>query len=1347
MSKYIAIVSVALSCSQMPSGVLGLNPTTSPAGSATAQSSSSINVEWTKVSGATSYGIFRSASSGGSYVQVGSAGDTSFLDTGLTANIEYYYKIMANDSVHKIESQFSAEVSAITMTVQPPALISPANGTTGQPLIRNLSWSAVSGATSYHVQVSRDSTFTTIFAEDSTRISDSLTLTGLANSTSYYWRVRSKDPGGVSIWTSSWSFTTIIAAPSMPVLVSPLDSAANQPVSLLLSWNKAARASTYYFQVATDTGFVNVANADSTLTDTSKAISGLANNTAYYWRVKAKNDGGTSAWSGVRSFFTIVAAPQMATLTSPIDGASDLPVTPTLAWSTVIGAITYHVQVSTSNTFATVLIDDSTLTLAAKSLSGLANGTQYYWRVQAKNAGGVSAWTSPWSFATIIAAPQTPALTSPVDGATGQPLTPTLAWSSVTGAATYHLQVSTVNTFASIFSEDSGLTSPSKALLGLANSTQYFWRVQAKNAGGVSAWTSPWTFTAIMATPQTPTLTSPADGTTGLSLTPTLTWSTVTGAATYHVQMSTVNTFSTVLIEDSTLTSSSRALSGLANGTQYYWRVQAKNVGGVSAWTSPWGFTTIIAAPTTPTLTAPTDGTTGLSLAPTLTWSMVNGAETYHVQMSTVNTFATILIEDSTLTLPSKALSGLANGMQYYWRVQAKNGVGVSAWTSPWGFTTIIAAPQAPVLTSPVDAAIGQPLAPTLTWSMVASAATYSVQVSTVNTFATILVEDSALTSTSKALSGLSNSTVYYWRVQAKNLAGTSNWTSDWSFITVQPAPLTPTLTSPVNGSTGVSLAPTLFWSTVTSAATYHVQVSASNTFATILIEDSTLTSASKPLSGLANSTQYYWRVQAKNAGGVSAWTNPWGFTTIMAAPQTPTLTSPADGATGQLTMPTLTWSTVIEAATYRVQVSTNNTFGTNLIDDSTLSTTSKAISGLSYNAVYYWRVQAKNAGGASSWTSPWSMTILPMPAPTNVIATSTSVTAVTVTWNISDNSVNQFKIYRSMNDTLYTFIGIAGTTSFSDMGLSSATLYYYKVRSVKGTDSSAFSAMDTAETPSYILTSPGIGSGWTMRSLVGSTPQLSGTYGNGQYILVGMRGSILASPNTSTWTTKTSGVIRDLHSIAYNSLDSLFVAVGDSGTLITSRDGSAWTIQNSGTNSSLFSVTCGYVIAANYYGFVAVGASGTILTSINGTTWTSQNSSTTNDLYSVTYAYIYADDKFVAVGSSGTILTSYTGTTWAIQNSGTTNTLYSVIYGNNRLMAVGSSGTILFSYVGAEWYVEPSGITSTLYSVALGNDLFLAVGSNGTIMYSDPNGDNWQLDDEKKDFRFIFYASQFLVF
>jgi formylglycine-generating enzyme len=101
--------------------------------------------------------------------------------------------------------------------------------------------------------------------------------------------------------------------------------------------------------------------------------------------------------------------------------------------------------------------------------------------------------------------------------------------------------------------------------------------------------------TDCVSPPQTPTLTSPADGAIGQSATPTLAWSTVTNAATYHVQVSTSNTFSPIQIEDSTLTSGSKSLSGLANNTNYYWRVRAKNAGGVSGWTSPWSFTTIIA--------------------------------------------------------------------------------------------------------------------------------------------------------------------------------------------------------------------------------------------------------------------------------------------------------------------------------------------------------------------------------------------------------------------------------------------------------------------------------------------------------------------------------------------------------------------------------------------------------------------------------------------------------------------------------------------------------------------------------------------------------------------------------
>jgi len=95
--------------------------------------------------------------------------------------------------------------------------------------------------------------------------------------------------------------------------------------------------------------------------------------------------------------------------------------------------------------------------------------------------------------------------------------------------------------------------------------------------------------------------------------------------------------------------------------------------------------------------------------------------------------------------------------------------------------------------------------------------------------------------------------------------------------------PQIPTLTSPTNSATGQTLTPTLTWSTVSGVAAYHVQVSTSNTFLTILMEDSTLTSASKVLTGLTNSTTYYWRVRAKNSIGVSTWTSSWSFTTSTA--------------------------------------------------------------------------------------------------------------------------------------------------------------------------------------------------------------------------------------------------------------------------------------------------------------------------------------------------------------------------------------------------------------------------------------------------------------------------------
>src|SRR5437867_2978126 len=176
-------------------------------------------------------------------------------------------------------------------------------------------------------------------------------------------------------------------------------------------------------------------------------VGGLANNTTYYWRVSASNAGGTSAYSSAWSFTTIVASPPPPVLASPANNAASQPTSLTLSWNASSGATSYHVQVSTSSTFTTLEVDDAGLSSTSDPVSGLANNTTYYWRVSASNPGGTSAYSLPWSFTTIVAAPTVPVAASPPNSATSQPTSLTLSWNASSGATSYHVQVSTSSTF------------------------------------------------------------------------------------------------------------------------------------------------------------------------------------------------------------------------------------------------------------------------------------------------------------------------------------------------------------------------------------------------------------------------------------------------------------------------------------------------------------------------------------------------------------------------------------------------------------------------------------------------------------------------------------------------------------------------------------------------------------------------------------------------------------------------------------------------------------------------------------------------------------------------------------
>ncbi len=86
-----------------------------------------------------------------------------------------------------------------------------------------------------------------------------------------------------------------------------------------------------------------------------------------------------------------------------------------------------------------------------------------------------------------------------------------------------------------------------------------------------------------------------------------------------------------------------------------------------------------------------------------------------------------------------------------------------------------------------------------------------------------------------------------------------------------------------------------------------------------------------------------------------------------------------ANGETGIFTSPMLIWNRLPGAATYELQVSSSPSFSNFIFERGGIKDTSYALSGLSNNMTYYWRVNASNGSVTSRYSSTWSFTTIPI--------------------------------------------------------------------------------------------------------------------------------------------------------------------------------------------------------------------------------------------------------------------------------------------------------------------------------------------------------------------------------
>jgi glycosidase len=281
-------------------------------------SGTTINLTWTDTSSdETSFVLQRSTTSGSGFADIATiaANTTSYSDSGLSANTTYYYRIKAVNSAGS--SAWSNEANATTGAPAASIIVHFYKPTAwGAAYIHY--WNAVptgavTATTWPGVAMSKECSeydwYTYVFPSGVTSIDivfnansspQTADLTGITGEKWY------KD----GVWYTSNPGPTC-TAPTPPAAPTSLVATVNG-VNITLNWVDNANNETSFVlqrSLYPDSGFADVATILANLT--TYTDNNLNSNTTYYYRVKAVNSAGSSAWSNVANATTSTAPPPL----------------------------------------------------------------------------------------------------------------------------------------------------------------------------------------------------------------------------------------------------------------------------------------------------------------------------------------------------------------------------------------------------------------------------------------------------------------------------------------------------------------------------------------------------------------------------------------------------------------------------------------------------------------------------------------------------------------------------------------------------------------------------------------------------------------------------------------------------------------------------------------------------------------------------------------------------------------------------------------------------------------------------------------------------------------------------
>lgn len=1023
----------------------------------------------------TGYRVEYSVSGGSWITAIADTGNTNttYTVTGLTAGSGHAFRVSAINAIGTGTASSSSPTYTPYDTPSAPPTPTVTAGSFQATFSGTNATSNGSAITNYWLQSSTDggATWNTAALTGVTSVS-SIVATGLTANTSYVFRIAAVNVAGIGPWSAQSNSVTIFGTPSAPTGLSATAGILQATLSWTAPSSDNGRTITRYsIQSSTNGGSTWGTAIQTTDTTTSWTVTSLTAGTSYVFRVAAVNSAGTGTYSSSSAAVTVYNVPatpgspsltagrQQVTFSWVAPSANGATITNYWYQSSTDGGVTWTPATSTGSTSTSIVVN------------GLTGGTVYRFRVAAENIAGIGGYALASSVTVFdFAGAPTNVAGTPGNGqvaftwtaapSNGSAITGHMVQSSTDGGTTWSAGTST------------GSSGTTYTLTGLTNGTSYMFRVAASNAAGTGTYSTPIGPLTPFTVPGVPTSLSRVAGDQQVTLSWVAPSSNGSPITNYSYQASLNGTTWASAVQMG-VTSSPFTVTGLTNGTTYYFRIAATNAAGTGSYTSATTAVTPVAVPAQVGTVTPTAGNTQVSLS----WSApsTNGSAItdYLIQRSDDGGNSWTTFSDSVSTTASATVTGLTNGTAYVFRVAAVNAIGTGAYSAtsvsatPFTFASAPAAPTA----TPGNAQV------VLSWTAPASngaaISNYMYQTSSNGGSTWGAAVSAGSNGTTVTVTGLTNGTSYVFRVAAVNAAGTGSYSGASSAAVPATVPSQVGTVTPTAGTEQVSLA----WSSPSNGGSaitdYIVQWSSDGGSTWTTFADSISTATSATVTGLTNATSYVFRVAAVNAMGTGTYS---GASTL----STPfTFASAPDSvtATAGVVQVSLSWNapnvngSAITSYTYQFSTNGGTTWSSGVNTGST--STSATVTGLTANTTYVFRVAATNGAGLGSYSTASNSVV-----PYNVPAAPTSVTGMagkllgTVSWTAPSSNGSAITNYRYQisTDGGSTWTPASSTsstaTSLEVSNLNAGTSYVFRVAAENVAGVGAWSSATSSVVP-----------------------------------------------------------------------------------------------------------------------------------------------------------------------------------------------------------------------------------------------------------------------------------------